>query len=190
MSVEALRFLHVVAVIVLGGGLLAVLVAEVRTRRQSDLGIFAELVKSIRIFYSGLVIPGAVVVGITGVGLVASYYDGWSAFAEPWIGGMAALYAFEFVEGNTVTRFYFGRVRRLTRDAVAAGRFTPELEAARAQQILTFTHFLDVPLFLAMVFLGVARPDSWNTVVWAVVVAVAVAVAMSATVPRLVRPTA
>jgi hypothetical protein len=41
------------------------------------------------------------------------------------------LFAFEFIEGNTITRLYFMRMRRLTRIALAQGRLTEELAAAR-----------------------------------------------------------
>jgi hypothetical protein len=37
------------------------------------------------------------------------------------------LLAFEFIEGNTITRLYFMRLRRLAREALAAERMTPEL---------------------------------------------------------------
>jgi hypothetical protein len=43
---------------------------------------------------------------------------------------MVALFLFEFVEGNTVTRLYFMRLRHLT---LKTGKFTPELEQARAE---------------------------------------------------------
>jgi hypothetical protein len=40
---------------------------------------------------------------------------------------MVILFAFEFIEGNTVTRLYFVRLRRLTRQALEEGWVTPEL---------------------------------------------------------------
>ena len=63
---------------------------------------------------------------------------------------MVALFAFEFIEGNTVTRIYFMRLRRITRGAVRQGKVTAELEEARRESVPTFTHFLDIPiLFVA-----------------------------------------
>jgi Predicted integral membrane protein (DUF2269) len=56
--------------------------------------------------------------------LIISYYDGWSFLAVPWLAGMVFLFAFEFIEGNTITRLYFMRLRRLAREAVAAERMT------------------------------------------------------------------
>ena len=40
---------------------------------------------------------------------------------------MIVLFIFEFVEGNTVTRLYFMRLRRLTNEALIHGSVTPEL---------------------------------------------------------------
>jgi uncharacterized membrane protein YecN with MAPEG domain len=89
-----------------------------------------------------------------------------------WLVGMVALFAFEFVEGNTVTRLYFMRLRRLARASLAEGALTPELAAARREHIPTFTHFLDIPLLFVIVALGAARPTTWTLFVVGTVLAV------------------
>jgi hypothetical protein len=43
------------------------------------------------------------------------------------------LFAFEFIEGNTITRLYFMR-----------------------------THFLDIPILFVIVALGAMRPNTWT----------------------------
>jgi hypothetical protein len=86
---------------------------------------------------------------------------GWAFLGMPWLAGMVALFAFEFVEGNTVTRLYFMRLRRLSREALALGAMTPALAAARREHVPTFTHFLDIPLLFVIVALGAARPTTW-----------------------------
>jgi predicted membrane protein len=48
----------------------------------------------------------------------------------PWLLGIVVLFAFEFIEGNTVTRLYFMRLRRITQEALQTGAITPELEKA------------------------------------------------------------
>ncbi len=58
----------------------------------------------------------------------------------PWLTGMVALFAFEFIEGNTITRLYFMRLRRVTREAVQRGKVTAELEEVRREHVPTFTH--------------------------------------------------
>ena len=50
---------------------------------------------------------------------------------------MVLLFAFEFIEGNTITRLYFMRLRRLTRQALGVGRATLELARARSEQRLS-----------------------------------------------------
>jgi uncharacterized membrane protein YecN with MAPEG domain len=95
------------------------------------------------------------------------------------------LFAAEFVEGNTVTRLYFMRLRRLTRDALAAGGFTTQLERARAEHLATFTHFLDLPILFLIVSLGTLKPTTWTVFAAGLVVAVGVATALTIVVPRL-----
>ena len=111
----------------------------------------------------------------SGSWLIVSYYGGWDFLQVPWLVGMVVLFAFEFVEGNTVTRLYFMRLRRLTREAVVQGRVTSELERARGEHVPTFTHFLDLPLLLVIISLGAIRPDDWG--LFAVGVALALIVA-------------
>jgi hypothetical protein len=57
----------------------------------------------------------------------------------PWLLGIVVLFAFEFIEGNTVPRLYFMRLRRITQEALQTGTITPELEKARGEGIPTFT---------------------------------------------------
>jgi hypothetical protein len=59
-------------------------------------------------------------------------YGGWAFLRQPWLAGMVALFAFEFIEGNTITRLYFMRLRRLTKVALEQGSVTRELERLAA----------------------------------------------------------
>jgi hypothetical protein len=98
---------------------------------------------------------------------------------------MVILFALEFGEGNTITRLYFMRLRRLARAALAEGRVTSELAGARAEQLASFTHFLDIPILLVIVSLGALRPADWTQFVLGVVIAVAAAALLNYAVPRL-----
>jgi hypothetical protein len=98
---------------------------------------------------------------------------------------MVILFALEFVEGNTITRLYFMRLRRLARAALAEDRLTSELTGARAEQLASFTHFLDIPILLAIVSLGVLRSASWTQFVLGVVIAVTAASLLNYAIPRL-----
>jgi hypothetical protein len=75
---------------------------------------------------------------------------------------MVVLFAFEVIEGNTITRLYFMRLRRLTIEAVRLGKVTTELAEARHQHVPTFTHFLDIPILFVIVALGAMRPNTWT----------------------------
>jgi Predicted integral membrane protein (DUF2269) len=68
-------------------------------------------VRIIALFYDGLVVPGALLLG-SGTWLIVELYSGWAFWQVPWLAGMVLLFAFEFIEGNTITRRYFMRLRR------------------------------------------------------------------------------
>ena len=185
MTYELLRFVHVAGFGLIAAGLLGVFVSDLRSRQLSDLPLFAEAVRSIAVFYDGLVVPGALLLLVSGTWLIVEFYAGWTFLGVPWLVGMVLLFAIEFIEGNIITRAYFMRLRRLTREAVASGRVTPELERARRERVPTFTHFLDIPLLLVIVSLGVLRPNNWTVFAIGVVAALIVATALTVLLPRL-----
>src|SRR4029450_13572122 len=112
-----LRFAHLVGLMLMSAGLIGVFVADMRSRQIRDVKLFAQAVTFIGVYYDGLVVPGALVVLASGTWLVVLYYGGWSCLNFPWLAGMVLLFALEFVEGNTITRLYFIRLRRLSRVA-------------------------------------------------------------------------
>lgn len=180
-----LRFAHLVGLMLISAGLIGVFVTDMRSRQARDVKLFAQAVTFIAVFYDGLVVPGALLLLASGTWLIVSYYAGWQFLNVPWLVGMVVLFAFEFIEGNTITRLYFMRLRRLARIAVAEGRMTPELARARAEQLASFTHFLDIPLLLVIVSLGALRPSSWTHFIIGVTIAVAAASLLNYFVPRL-----
>jgi hypothetical protein len=145
----------------------------------------SEAVRNIAVFYDGVVVPGAILLLVSGTWLITEFFDGWGFVKIPWLAGMVFLFAFEFIEGNTITRLYFMRLRRLTGDALKAGVFTPALERARAENLPTFTHFLDLPLLFLIVALGVIKPDTWTLFISGSVIAVLIASILTLYIPRL-----
>lgn len=180
-----LRFAHLIGLMLMSAGLIGVFVADMRSRQIRDVKLFAQAVTFIGVFYDGLVVPGALLLLASGTWLIVSYYGGWAFLNVPWLAGMVLLFALEFVEGNTITRLYFMRLRRLARVAVTEGRVTPQLARARAEQLPSFTHFLDIPILLVIVSLGALRPSDWTQFVIGAVIAVAVASLLNYFVPRL-----
>jgi uncharacterized membrane protein len=180
-----LRFAHLVGLMLMSAGLIGVFVADMRSRQVRDVKQLAQAVTFIAVFYDGLVVPGALLLLASGTWLIASYYGGWEFLEVPWLVGMVILFALEFIEGNTITRLYFMRLRRLARAAVVAERITPELAQARAEQLASFTHFLDIPILLVIVSLGALRPSDWTQFVIGIAIAVAAASSMNYFIPRL-----
>lgn len=185
MTYELLKLAHVIGAVLMGGGLAAVFLADLRARQVDDLPRFAEAVRNIAVAYDGLVVPGALLLAGSGAWLITTVYGGWAFVDVPWLAGMVALFLFEFIEGNTVTRLHFMRLRRLSCQALAAGTMTSVLEAARRRHVPTFTHFLDLPIYLGIVALGVIRPAAWDLFFAAIGTAVAVATVLTLLLPRL-----
>lgn len=185
MTYPLLNLAHIIGAILIGSGLIGVWLNDMRSRQSRDLTRFSEAVRNIAVFYDGLVVPGAILLVISGSWLISEFYGGWNFIYVPWLAGMAFLFAFEFIEGNTVTRIYFMRLRRLTHQALQVGQFTPELERARAENIPTFTHFLDLPILFVIISLGSLKPDTWTLFVVGLLVSIALAIAMTILIPRL-----
>lgn len=185
MTYALLKFIHVLGAILIGGGLIAVWLSDLRSRQLRELPQLSEAVRNIAVFYDGVVVPGAILLLVSGTWMIVEFFDGWGFVRIPWLAGMAFLFAFEFIEGNTITRLYFMRLRRLTGDALKAGAFTPALERARAEHLPTFTHFLDLPLLFLIVALGVIKPDTWTLFIAGSAIAVLIAAILTLCIPRL-----
>jgi uncharacterized membrane protein len=185
MTYAVLKLVHIIGAILIGAGLIGVWVSDMRSRQLRDLSAFSEAVRNIAVFYDGVVVPGALILLASGTWMIVEFFGGWSFVSVPWLAGMVYLFAFEFIEGNTVTRLYFMRLRRLTREALSVGAFTPQLEKARAESVPTFTHLLDLPILFLIVSLGALRPENWTLFVVGSLVALAVAMALTFLVPRL-----
>ena len=185
MAYPVLKFLHLLGLTLMGAGLIGVWYADLRSRQVRDLPVFAEAVRSIAVLYDGLVIPGALLLLGSGTWLIVTIYGGWAFLGMPWLSGMVVLFAFEFIEGNTITRLYFMRLRRLTMAAVQQGKVTAELAEARGHHVPTFTHFLDIPILFVIVALGAMRPNTWTLFVAGTLLALVAAAILTVVMPRL-----
>jgi len=132
MTYNLLKFLHLLGAILMGAGLIGVWMADLRSRQLRELGQFAEAVRNIAVFYDGLVVPGALALLASGSWMIAEFYGGWAFLGIPWLAGMVVLFLIELIEGNTVTRLYFLRLRRMTRDAMEHGGSLPSLNVSAA----------------------------------------------------------
>ncbi len=185
MEYSLLKFFHILGAVLIGSGLIGVWMADLRSRQLRELKPFAEAVRNIAVFYDGLVIPGALALLISGTWMIAKFYGGWNFLRIPWLAGMVGLFAFEFIEGNTITRLYFMRLRRLTRSALEAGQVTSALRRARGELVPTFTHFLDLPMLFVIVALGAMQPRTWTLFLAGSFAAILLAVLLTLIIPRL-----
>jgi uncharacterized membrane protein len=180
-----LKFLHLLGLVLMGAGLIGVWYTDLRSRQIRELSVFAEAIRSIAVLYDGLVVPGALLLLASGTWVIVTVYGGWAFLGMPWLAGMVALFAFEVIEGNTITRLFFMRLRRLTREAVERGHVTPALEEARREHVPTFTHFLDIPILFVIVMLGAMRPNTWTLFITGTALALVAAAILTLVIPRL-----
>jgi len=185
MTYDLLKLAHIIGSVLIGAGLIGVWLSDLRSRQSRELVRFSESVRNIAVFYDGVVIPGAIILLVSGTWMIVNFYDGWNFIFTPWLAGMVFLFAFEFIEGNTITRLYFLRLRRLTQEALLVGAFTPELNKARAENMPTFTHFLDLPVLFLIITLGALKPNTWNMFFVGSLIAVAIAIVLTVFIPRL-----
>ncbi len=104
MTDSVLKLAHIIGAMLIGAGLIGVWLGDMRSRQSRELVRFAEAVRNIAVFYDGVVVPGAVVLLASGTWMIVEFFGGWDFLGIPWLAGMVFLFAFEFVEGNTVTR--------------------------------------------------------------------------------------
>jgi uncharacterized membrane protein len=185
MEYALLKYFHILGAVLMGAGLVGVWLTDLRSRQHRDLIRFSEAVRYIAVFYDGVVVPGAIILLVSGTWFTARYYGGWDFLKLPWLAGMIVLFAFEFIEGNTITRLYFMKLRRLTKAALEKGEVTPELERERAKLIPSFTHYLDLPMLFLIMALGTLKPTTWEVFLYGIVISGLVATVFTVIVPRL-----
>ena len=187
MDYSILKYLHVLGAVLMGAGLIGVWLADLRSRQHRDLIRFSEAVRYIAVFYDGVVVPGALILLFSGTWFTIQYFGGWDFIKVPWLTGMIALFAFEFIEGNTITRLYFMKLRRMTDEALAIGEITPELEKERSKLVPSFTHYLDLPMLFLIIALGVMKPATWEMFLYGSLIALGLALFFTLLIPRMYR---
>ena len=98
---------------------------------------------------------------------------------------MIGLFAFEFIEGSTITRHYFMKLRRITQSALDNGETSAELEKERAKPVPTFSHYLGLPMLFLIIALGVLKPITWTMFFYGSAIAITVATLFKIVVPRM-----
>jgi hypothetical protein len=57
MAYDVLKLTHIIGAILTAAGLIGVWVSDMRPRQLRDLAAFSEAVRSIAVFYDGVVVP-------------------------------------------------------------------------------------------------------------------------------------
>lgn len=185
MDYLILKYLHVLGAVLMGAGLIGVWLSDLRSRQHRGLIRSSEDVRNIAVFYDGVVVPGALILLFSGMWFTVQYFGGWDFIKIPWLTGMIALFTFEFIEGNTVTRLYFMKLRRMTDEALDIGEFTRELEEERSKLVPSFTHYLDLPMLFIIIALGVIKPTTWNMFITGSLIAIGLAMFFTVLIPRI-----
>lgn len=84
MTYSLLLYAHLVGLMLIGGGLIGVWVSDLRSRKVRDLVLFGEAIRNIAVFYDGLVVPGALILLISGAWMTAEVWSGWKFMQHPW----------------------------------------------------------------------------------------------------------
>ncbi len=77
------------------------------------------------------------------------------------------------------------KLRRMTREALEIGEFTPELENERSKLVPSFTHYLDLPMLFLIIALGVMKPATWSMFLTGSLIAIGLATFFTILVPRI-----
>ncbi len=84
MEYGLLKFFHLLGAVLMGGGLIDVWMADLRSRQLHELKPFSEAVRNIAVFYDGLVVPGALLLLASGTWMIVYFYGGWSFLWDGW----------------------------------------------------------------------------------------------------------
>jgi len=155
-----LKFAHLIGLSLIAAGLFAALLQDILYRRsviQFHRIMSLELMLD---WYRYFALPGAILVLISGGGLVAVYYGPTDLLNTPWLAGMVALFTIGFLNGMTMSRRHLRTLFALT----GAESSVSGLETLRDRGLPVFVRGLEVPFLILIVALGVFRPESWALV--------------------------
>ena len=83
MAYSLMHYAHLVGLMLLGAGLIGVWISDLRSRTVRDLGLFGEAVRNIAVFYDGVVVPGAIILFVSGAWMTTDMWGGWGFIQHP-----------------------------------------------------------------------------------------------------------
>lgn len=85
MTYDLLKLAHVIGTVLIGAGLIGVWINDLQSRQTLELVRFSESIRNIAVFYDGLVVPGAIILLVSGTWMITAFYGGWSFISIPWL---------------------------------------------------------------------------------------------------------
>ena len=171
MSRSLLLQAHAAGALLLGLGLMHGTWAWHRVRRlevqplptrDATAAERAAVLGRLRQVYLLLAVPGSVLLLLTGATLMAQGLGWRGALQQPWLLAMLGVTLLEFSEGITLTRSHLA-------------------SAVQGRQVgQDLAPHLDLPLFSAVLLLGLWRPEGWWPVLAVLLLALATAMATAA----------
>ncbi len=152
---DVLAFLHVLSAFWYVGGLVAVLLPLSRAWRSPDIQqqalAFAEASQ-----YQGLLLPGVIVVGVSGVFLWAEM--GYNPITTGWLLALEILYLIVLLICLPLMGIGLRRIYLLTLEAAKKGEVTPELREALADRVPLVFGVIALIFLPLMAYLSLFKP--------------------------------
>ncbi len=153
---NVLTFLHLLAAFWYVMGLAAVQLALVRGWRSRELAVQSAAFEEASHYQGVLLVPGAIAAGASGVFLWAQM--DYNLFTSGWLLALEGLYLLTILVCLPLLGLGIRRARLAALRAAKAGRPTPELEQALAENVPLVFGGLATLLVPAMTYLSVFRP--------------------------------
>ena len=156
------KFLHIVAVIVMVGGILARQLVRAIAKKSDDPKVIASLTQVAGRMDRAMVIPGSNLVVVLGV--ILAILLKWPIFgflqgaSQNWLFVSNILLVISIVLVPTIFLPHNRKVESFLHTALAEGRVTPELSAALNDQTNNLAHNVEVIIVLVVAALMVLKP--------------------------------
>ena len=156
------KFLHIVAVIVMVGGIFARQLVRAIAKKSDDPKVIASLTQVAGRMDRAMVIPGSNLAVVLGV--ILAILLKWPIFgflqgsSQNWLLVSNILLVISIVLVTTIFLPHNRKVEALLHKAVAEGRVTPELSSALHDQTNSLAHYVEEIIVLVVAALMVLKP--------------------------------
>jgi hypothetical protein len=155
-AVTIWHFLHIGSLLLLAAGVGAVMAPVYRAWRSRDVQFQMAAFRQAADNETGLLLPGALLTGATGVGWGAA--AGWNFFTTGWLLALWLLYLLAVFVCLPLLGLGLRRARLLSLQAAKTGTITPELQAALADNVPLVFGTIIIVLLGVMTWLAVFKP--------------------------------